>query len=156
MAICSANGGAGWIPVTDPFPSGQDTIPVHPNCRCSVIYRQAEAEQVTSLALGTVLTVNCPDCGRRMPVNNLEGRAEGPPDPKACGARRGWADQLRRGARDRMRMASEAGAPPAEVASQRAPALSIPLTFGGCLRTISSTAIIFGSGPVIGVESSVT
>ncbi len=75
-AECSANAGAGWIPVSDPFPSGQDTIPVHPRCRCSVIYRRAEAEQATSLALGTVLNVNCPQCGRRMPVNNLEGRTD--------------------------------------------------------------------------------
>lgn len=82
---CSANATAGWIPITDPFPSGQDTIPVHPNCRCNVIYRQQAPEedqraleqQPGALALtGTVLTVNCPQCGRRQPINNVRGTVD--------------------------------------------------------------------------------
>ena len=79
---CQANADAGWIPIADPFPSGHDTIPVHPRDRCNVIYRKADAEQAAAYTNGVVKsegalpTVNCPDCGRLQPVNNLRGRAD--------------------------------------------------------------------------------
>lgn len=51
-STCKPNGKIGWIPIADAFPcsttgegnhqvvhAGHDTIPAHPNCRCSVIYR---------------------------------------------------------------------------------------------------------------------
>lgn len=37
---CSANEGAGWIPESDDFPNGD--APVHPGCRCDVLYERAE------------------------------------------------------------------------------------------------------------------
>ena len=35
-AICRSNAAAGPIPIDEPFPSGADTTPAHPRCRCSV------------------------------------------------------------------------------------------------------------------------
>lgn len=40
--VCQINEGMGWIPIADPFESGDDTIPAHPNCRCVVRYRTSE------------------------------------------------------------------------------------------------------------------
>ena len=37
--ICLENEAAGWLAIADPFPSGHDTVPAHPNCRCVVRYR---------------------------------------------------------------------------------------------------------------------
>lgn len=77
---CYTNEAAGWIPVGDPFPSGKDTIPEHPNCMCVVRYRRAEvhAESVNgTLALTrAVATVNCIQCGRRLPTNNVRGMCD--------------------------------------------------------------------------------
>lgn len=42
--ICEANAGMGWILADQPFDSGDDSPPQHPNCRCSVDYRSSEAE----------------------------------------------------------------------------------------------------------------
>jgi len=39
---CLSNEGAGWISIGDEFPSGIETIPQHPNCRCNVRYRTSE------------------------------------------------------------------------------------------------------------------
>lgn len=36
---CRDNEAAGWMPLTQGFPSGHDTIPAHPRCRCDVEYR---------------------------------------------------------------------------------------------------------------------
>lgn len=36
---CFSNEAAGWIPIDDLFPTGLKTIPQHPNCRCTVIFR---------------------------------------------------------------------------------------------------------------------
>lgn len=33
---CAENGDAGVVPVGSPFPSGDDSPPVHPNCRCTL------------------------------------------------------------------------------------------------------------------------
>lgn len=35
--ICQENADAGPIPVDEDFPSGDDTTPAHPNCRCAVV-----------------------------------------------------------------------------------------------------------------------
>tara|TARA_Y100000310_G_scaffold50965_1_gene47038 strand:- start:12353 stop:14494 length:2142 start_codon:yes stop_codon:yes gene_type:complete len=43
--ICMGNAAAGWIKVGDPFPSGDDVVPAHPQCRCVNIYRTAEADE---------------------------------------------------------------------------------------------------------------
>ena len=39
---CLLNEGEGWIAIGNTFPSGVDTIPQHPNCRCNVRYRTSE------------------------------------------------------------------------------------------------------------------
>jgi len=36
---CLGNEKQGWIAIDEPFASGDDTIPAHPNCRCVVRYR---------------------------------------------------------------------------------------------------------------------
>lgn len=40
--ICLENSGAGWIPIDDDFPSGDDEPPAHPNCMCELETRTAE------------------------------------------------------------------------------------------------------------------
>ena len=35
--ICDANEAAGRRPIGDPYPSGDDTPPVHPRCNCAVV-----------------------------------------------------------------------------------------------------------------------
>lgn len=37
--ICAGNEADGWIRIDRPFSSGHDTIPGHPNCRCTLAYR---------------------------------------------------------------------------------------------------------------------
>jgi hypothetical protein len=37
---CQENEDAGWIPVDQDFPNGP--APVHPNCRCTVLYQRAQ------------------------------------------------------------------------------------------------------------------
>jgi len=44
---CKKNAAAGWIKISQPFPSGLDSIPQHPNCRCSTIYRATPISDVT-------------------------------------------------------------------------------------------------------------
>lgn len=36
---CRENENDGWIAIGDPFTTGIDTVPQHPNCRCNVRYR---------------------------------------------------------------------------------------------------------------------
>jgi hypothetical protein len=36
---CIENNDAGWIPLDDTFPSGDDASPAHPNCRCDILTR---------------------------------------------------------------------------------------------------------------------
>ena len=36
---CQLNANADWIVIASAFPSGHQTIPVHPNCRCAVNFR---------------------------------------------------------------------------------------------------------------------
>jgi len=43
---CRENENAGWIPTADAFPSGVDTVPQHPNCRCVVRYRTKELHDI--------------------------------------------------------------------------------------------------------------
>ncbi len=90
---CTGNADDGWIGIDDLFSSGDDAMPAHPNCRCDVVYRTASEAgadagdagdtggDVTAAARPPVVRqVVCPKdqggCGRRLPVNNLEGAAE--------------------------------------------------------------------------------
>ena len=43
--VCIANAEMGWILADQPFDSGDDTAPAHPNCMCSVDYQSIEPEQ---------------------------------------------------------------------------------------------------------------
>tara|TARA_R110002020_G_scaffold120129_6_gene273708 strand:- start:90 stop:788 length:699 start_codon:yes stop_codon:yes gene_type:complete len=54
---CRMNEADGWIPVADPFSSGLDTIPNHPNCRCHVRYRTQELHDITA-------SFRCDNCNR--------------------------------------------------------------------------------------------
>jgi len=40
-ADCQENETGDWLPIDESFPSGDDTIPAHPNCECAVQYRTA-------------------------------------------------------------------------------------------------------------------
>jgi uncharacterized protein with gpF-like domain len=39
--VCQENATGDWLDINDSFPSGDDTIPAHPNCTCNVVYRTA-------------------------------------------------------------------------------------------------------------------
>ena len=85
---CVQNAAQGWIRVTDPFTSGHDTVPSHPNCRCTVIYRDSKAAQsgidpgegladdVGAAIEGSRGINYCPDCGHRMNLGKFTGTAE--------------------------------------------------------------------------------
>ncbi|HEX7008504.1 MAG TPA: phage portal protein, partial [Phycisphaeraceae bacterium] len=72
---CRANEAAGWISIKDPFPSGRDTIPQHPRCRCSVRYRTASLHGDAAPALEVKAEVRCPECNRII-AKNMRGTAE--------------------------------------------------------------------------------
>ena len=71
--VCRPNGKAGWIPIGDAFPCSttggknhtghddHDTIPGHPNCRCSVIYRTSW-ERVQPVDERSMLRIECATC----------------------------------------------------------------------------------------------
>ena len=47
--VCQVNEGQGWIRASDIFASGHDTIPFHPRCRCTVIYRTSEGRRALEI-----------------------------------------------------------------------------------------------------------
>ena len=59
---CSMNETDGWIPTADPFSSGVDTIPNHPNCRCHVRYRTKALHDITA-------SFRCDNCNRLLGKN---------------------------------------------------------------------------------------
>lgn len=60
---CIGNDGDGWIGIDEPFGSGDDTVPAHPNCTCTVIYRTRRVhEEAVSGAI--VKEAVCVACGR--------------------------------------------------------------------------------------------
>jgi HK97 family phage portal protein len=64
---CLMNEEAGWIKVSELFPTGAETIPQHPRCRCNVRYRLAPIVEERSVP-------DCPTCGKRdTVVINREG-----------------------------------------------------------------------------------
>ena len=58
---CLANASEGWISIVDPFSSGVDTIPQHPNCRCNVRYRRFDPEE-KGLSVVRAVDWLCPTC----------------------------------------------------------------------------------------------
>jgi SPP1 gp7 family putative phage head morphogenesis protein len=69
---CAANEDQGWIPITDPFQSNNDTIPVHPNCRCTVIYRRSPPVE-PEIAASFAPEVRCPSCKKLLGQNVAVG-----------------------------------------------------------------------------------
>lgn len=61
---CQRNGAASWIPIEEAFPTGKETTPQHPNCRCGLRTRHRPK---------TSAGVRCPKCGHRLPVGELRG-----------------------------------------------------------------------------------
>ena len=43
--VCRNNEAAGWIGLKDKYPSGHQTPPAHPRCRCTIAYRTAEPDE---------------------------------------------------------------------------------------------------------------
>ena len=81
-SLCLLNESQGWIKLGDPFDSGDDTIPQHPNCRCNVRYRVAplQEERSPQEVLGPrwrefrVPEGYCEKCGKRdTVVSNRDG-----------------------------------------------------------------------------------
>jgi HK97 family phage portal protein len=72
---CEANDNAGWIPINDTFPSGDPTIPQHPNCRCTVLYRAEPLvpDEEYIGGRGFVPEVRCPQCNRKHGENVAVG-----------------------------------------------------------------------------------
>ena len=68
---CVINANAGWLSIGDVFPSGADTVPEHPNCRCNVRYRTRPEDG----PVRTVSEVRCPKC-RKLMGRDLTGTVE--------------------------------------------------------------------------------
>ena len=65
---CVNNAAQHWIEVIQPFRSGHDTVPAHPSCRCTVVYRTKALHDSVSTRVEKVI---CPDCSKRLPLNNI-------------------------------------------------------------------------------------
>jgi HK97 family phage portal protein len=65
--LCALNANEGWISIDEIFPSGDETIPQHPNCRCTVIYRDTPISEQDER--GFILEVRCPHCDRKSGEN---------------------------------------------------------------------------------------
>lgn len=85
----SSNAAQGWIGVNESFQSGHETIPFGVNCRCNVIYRTRPPEVELSVGpeyvkgddgsvklLSIGVSIHCPQCKKRLPINKLQGQAE--------------------------------------------------------------------------------
>ena len=71
---CQRNEDEGWIPIGDEFPSGDETIPQHPACRCVVQYRTSEVHDDPIVQA----EFRCPQCKR------LLGKDVGPGSRILC------------------------------------------------------------------------
>lgn len=66
---CLSNEAVGWIGFSEPFPTGVDTIPQHPACRCAVRFRTVPK---TELGFEPIAR-SCPACGKKSLVLNRDG-----------------------------------------------------------------------------------
>ncbi len=85
---CLDNERQGWIRASDVFVSGDDTVPNHPNCRCTVIYRDSKAaisgtdpaeglaDDISAAIEGSRSINLCPDCKHRVDLGKFTGIAE--------------------------------------------------------------------------------
>jgi SPP1 gp7 family putative phage head morphogenesis protein len=72
---CLDNESQGWIGISDPFTSGVDTVPAHPNCRCVVSYRTKELHALMVSLTGhlTKSDFRCPDCNKLLARDAYDG-----------------------------------------------------------------------------------
>ena len=74
---CIDNEGQGWIKMSDPFMSGHDMTPSHPNCRCVVRYRTAElyaeASMETAPEPKTIALARCEHCNKLLQKDYVGG-----------------------------------------------------------------------------------
>ena len=70
--LCALNDAMGWIPIDQIFDSGDMTIPQHPNCRCTVIYRNTPVSEQEELR-AFVGEIRCPQCNRKNGENVAVG-----------------------------------------------------------------------------------
>ena len=79
---CLDNESQGWIKLGNPFTSGHDTIPAHPNCRCTVLYREPPTSDVDpfgglsdDIASGIAGSrgIACPTCHKITHTLNRDG-----------------------------------------------------------------------------------
>ena len=70
-SLCELNAAQDWIPIDEAFISGDETIPQHPNCRCTVIYRDAPIDEEGTSREGPLIqtSVRCPNCDRKSGEN---------------------------------------------------------------------------------------
>ncbi len=64
-STCRENEAVGWISASDNFPSGKETIPEHPRCRCNVRYRHPPVAP----AEAGVAEGRCPRCRKLLERN---------------------------------------------------------------------------------------
>jgi len=78
-ALCMDNEDQGWISIGELFASGDSTIPAHPNCRCTVRYRDSdlfEAEpdkSITPQATTLIPEARCGQCNKLLQKNYTGG-----------------------------------------------------------------------------------
>ena len=66
---CLDNESQGWIGISDPFTSGVDTVPAHPNCRCVVTYRTKDLHMLSV----SQSEFRCPDCKKLLARDAYDG-----------------------------------------------------------------------------------
>lgn len=66
IPLCRLNEAQGWIAIGDKFASGHDTIPAHPNCRCTVLFRLGSLHEGLLSGNGShrLVSFRCPDCNK--------------------------------------------------------------------------------------------
>lgn len=53
--ICEENQAAGWIPIDEAFPSGDMAPTFHPNCRCTLAYKESEPDAIDNELTDTLV-----------------------------------------------------------------------------------------------------
>ena len=70
--ICLDNEAEGWIAISQPFRSGHDRIPAHPNCMCKTTYRTADLHEEEE---ATPPEFRCVECNKLLAKNPAAGAA---------------------------------------------------------------------------------
>ena len=67
---CLTNAEDGWIPIDQAFSTGDDTVPAHPRCTCTVIYRTRrlhdDEDSNADKAVAPLAVARCPQCRRKL------------------------------------------------------------------------------------------